>query len=56
MTREEFDQALHAVVLKLLEIEQAARGLAAEARTQVAELQRLRAQAGLYLEEKPTVH
>jgi hypothetical protein len=43
---EELDQRLREVMLKLIEIEDAARGIAAEARTQAAELARIRAQAG----------
>jgi len=53
VTVEELDQQLREVTIKVLELEDAARGIAAEARTQAAEIQRLRAQAGLYLQEKP---
>lgn len=52
MTVEEVDQQLREVTIKLLEIEEAARGVAAEARTQASEVQRIRAQAQRDLVEK----
>lgn len=52
MTVEELDQQLREVQLKLLDIEETARGVAAEARTQASEVQRIRAFAQRDLVEK----
>jgi len=52
MTVAELQEQLREVTLKLLEIEEAARGIAAEARTQASEVQRIRVQVMQELKEK----
>lgn len=53
MTVAELDKQLRDLMIKLMEIEDAARGIAAELRTQAMELQRIRLEAQRELQEKP---